>query len=59
MSSGSLKGLELVLIVGVVFWFAYSQLNALKRTKPTDSDKPAADPTETPTTTEQTHKDQG
>lgn len=37
MSSGSLKGLEVVLIAGLVFWFAYSQLNALKRSKPTDS----------------------
>jgi hypothetical protein len=59
MSSGSLKGLEVILIAGVVFWFAYSQLTALKRTKPTDSTKPTADTTETPTTTEQTHKDQG
>lgn len=58
MSSGSLKGLEVILIAGVVFWFAYSQLTALKRTKPTDSAKPAGDTTETPTTTEQTHKDQ-
>jgi hypothetical protein len=35
MSTGAIKGLEVLLIAGVVFWFAYSQLNALKRTKPT------------------------
>jgi hypothetical protein len=31
MSSGALKGIEVVLIAGAVAWFAYSQLNALKR----------------------------
>lgn len=36
MSSGTLKGLEVILIAGLVFWFAYSQLKALKTTKPTE-----------------------
>ncbi len=38
MSSGAVKGIEVLLIAGVVFWFAYSQLNALKQSKPTDND---------------------
>jgi len=37
MSSGAVKGIEILLIAGVVFWFAYSQLNALKRSKPSDA----------------------
>lgn len=37
MSTGAVKGIEVLLIAGVVFWFAYSQLNALKQSKPTDS----------------------
>jgi hypothetical protein len=39
MSTGAVKGLEVLLIAGVVFWFAYSQLNALKRTKPTAAEE--------------------
>lgn len=38
MSTGAVKGIEVLLIAGVVFWFAYSQLNALKQSKPTDKD---------------------
>lgn len=43
MSSGALKGIEVILIAGVVFWFAYSQLTALKQSKPSDATKPPAD----------------
>jgi hypothetical protein len=39
MSTGAIKGVEVLLIAGVVFWFAYSQLNALKRTKPTATEE--------------------
>ena len=46
MSSGSLKGLEVLLIAGVVFWFAYSQLNALKRDKPTKTETETKEPQE-------------
>jgi hypothetical protein len=28
-----------LLIAGAVFWFAYSQLNALKRDKPSDAEQ--------------------
>jgi hypothetical protein len=34
MSSGALKGIEVVLIAGLVGWFAYSQLRALKQDAP-------------------------
>lgn len=33
MSSSAIKGLEVLVIAGVVFWFAYSQLKGLNRTK--------------------------
>jgi len=36
MSSGAIKGLEVLLIAGVVVWFAYSQLSALNRAKQTN-----------------------
>ncbi len=39
MSTGAVKGIEVLLIAGAVFWFAYSQLNALKQSKPTGADK--------------------
>jgi hypothetical protein len=39
MSTGAIKGLEVLLIAGAVFWFAYSQLNALKRDKPSDAEQ--------------------
>jgi hypothetical protein len=42
MSTGAVKGIEVLLIAGVVFWFAYSQLNALKQSKPTDKDNAAS-----------------
>lgn len=34
MSGGSIKGLEVLLIAGGVFWFAYSQMKALKQPTP-------------------------
>ncbi|MGD8208069.1 MAG: hypothetical protein PVH47_08325 [Thiohalocapsa sp.] len=33
MESGSLKGLEFILIVGVVAWFYFAQMRNLKRLK--------------------------
>lgn len=42
MSTGAVKGIEVLLIAGVIFWFAYSQLNALKQSKPTDKDNTAS-----------------
>ncbi len=34
MSGGSIKGLEVLLIAGGVFWFAYAQMKALKQATP-------------------------
>lgn len=34
MSAGAVKGLEVLLIAGGVFWFAYSQMKALKQPPP-------------------------
>jgi hypothetical protein len=34
MSGGSIKGLEVLLIAGGVFWFAYAQMKALKQPTP-------------------------
>jgi hypothetical protein len=31
MSGGAIKGLEVLLIAGGVFWFAYAQMKALKQ----------------------------
>lgn len=31
MSAGAVKGIEVLLIAGGVFWFAYSQMKALKQ----------------------------
>jgi hypothetical protein len=45
MSSGALKGIEVVLIAGLVGWFAYSQLRALKQDdtkRPPSKDTPSA-----------------
>ncbi len=42
MSGGSIKGLEVLLIAGGVFWFAYSQMKALKQPTP-GPEKPGGD----------------
>ncbi|NCC26972.1 MAG: hypothetical protein EOM22_02170 [Gammaproteobacteria bacterium] len=34
MSGGAIKGLEVLLIAGGVFWFAYTQMKALKQPTP-------------------------
>jgi hypothetical protein len=34
MSAGAVKGLEVLLIAGGLFWFAYSQIKALKQPPP-------------------------
>ncbi|NCC28500.1 MAG: hypothetical protein EOM22_10240 [Gammaproteobacteria bacterium] len=31
MSAGAVKGIEVLLIAGGLFWFAYSQMKALKQ----------------------------
>lgn len=42
MSGGSIKGLEVLLIAGGVFWFAYTQMKALKQPTP-GPEKPGVD----------------
>jgi hypothetical protein len=42
MSGGAVKGIEVLLIAGGVFWFAYSQMKALKRPTP-GAEKPGAE----------------
>jgi hypothetical protein len=34
MTGGAIKGLEVLLIAGGVFWFAYAQMKALKQPTP-------------------------
>ncbi|EGV20065.1 hypothetical protein [Thiocapsa marina] len=34
MSAGAVKGIEVLLIAGGLFWFAYSQMKALKQPTP-------------------------
>jgi hypothetical protein len=34
MSAGAVKGIEVLLIAGGLFWFAYSQMKALKQPPP-------------------------
>ncbi|MFB1488868.1 MULTISPECIES: hypothetical protein [unclassified Thiocapsa] len=42
MSAGAVKGIEVLLIAGGLFWFAYSQMKALKQ--PTHgAEKPEAE----------------
>ncbi|RKT44790.1 hypothetical protein [Thiocapsa rosea] len=42
MSAGAVKGIEVVLIAGGLFWFAYSQMKALKQPTP-GAEKPEAE----------------
>ncbi|NCC28016.1 MAG: hypothetical protein EOM22_07690 [Gammaproteobacteria bacterium] len=43
MSAGAVKGIEVLLIAGGVFWFAYSQMKALKQPAP-GAQTPEAEP---------------
>jgi hypothetical protein len=42
MSGGTIKGLEVLLIAGGVFWFAYVQIKALKQPTP-GTEKPGSE----------------
>ncbi|WP_296805502.1 hypothetical protein [Thiocapsa sp.] len=42
MSAGAVKGIEVLLIAGGLFWFAYSQMKALKQPTP-GAEKPKAE----------------
>ncbi len=43
MESGSFKGIEFIVIVGVVVWFYFRQMGNLKRLKEERETKQAAD----------------
>jgi hypothetical protein len=42
MSAGAVKGIEVLLIAGGVFWFAYAQMTALKQPTP-GAEKPGVE----------------
>jgi hypothetical protein len=42
MSAGAVKGIEVLLIAGGLFWFAYAQMKALKKPSP-GAEKPETD----------------
>ncbi|UHD14805.1 hypothetical protein [Thiocapsa bogorovii] len=42
MSAGAVKGIEVLLIAGGLFWFAYAQMKALKKPSP-GAERPETD----------------
>jgi hypothetical protein len=57
MESGSFKGLEFVVIVGVVVWFYFTQMRNLKTLKEEREAKQQAEPVTEPTSEQRSTSD--